>query len=68
LTNAVEKDNNDGRRSTQNFRNIVADELPYYFTIEDAFHMGHHKNLIDRPIGIWDGPFDGTYWKDGKTP
>ncbi|MCP4753520.1 MAG: ABC transporter substrate-binding protein [Proteobacteria bacterium] len=50
------------------FQRIVADDLPYYFTIEDTFHTAYHKDLMDTPIGIWGGPWDQAYWKDGKTP
>jgi peptide/nickel transport system substrate-binding protein len=65
---AVEKDLKKRKALYAEFQKIVADDLPYYFTIEDQFHAAYHKNLRDIPIGIWGGPWDGVYWADGKTP
>jgi peptide/nickel transport system substrate-binding protein len=64
----VEKDENKRKALYAKFQKIIADELPYYYTIEDAFNTGYHKDLMDRPLGIWQVPYDGAYWKNGRTP
>lgn len=64
----TEKDENKRKALYAEFQKIITDELPYYYTIEDAFHMGYHKDLMDKPVGIWGGPWDGAYWKNGKNP
>jgi peptide/nickel transport system substrate-binding protein len=65
---AAEKDFKKRKALYAEFQKIVADDLPYYFTIEDQFQTAYHKNLRDMPIGIWGGPWDGANWVDGKTP
>jgi len=65
---AVENDPRKRKALYVQFQKIVNDELPYIFTIEDAFLAAFHKDLLNTPIGIWGGPWDEVYWRDGKTP
>lgn len=69
---AVEKDPAKRKALYAKFQKIVTEDLPYYMTVEDAFHAGTHKDLLNTPIGIWGSwgmaPFDGAYWKEGRTP
>ena len=65
------KDLNQRQALYSDFLKIVMDELPLYFTIEDQTFGAYHQDLRDLPNEhfIWAMyPFDGVYWKDGKTP
>ena len=47
------------------------DDLPLYFTIEDQYNGGYHKDLRGLPNEkcIWVMyPLDEVYWKDGRAP
>jgi peptide/nickel transport system substrate-binding protein len=67
---AVENDMNKRKALYAEFQKIVAEDVPFYFTIEDAFHSAFNKELMDYPTGIWGamGTLDGMYWKNGKAP
>ncbi len=69
---AVENDPAKRKALYAKFQKIINEDLPYYNTIEDNFHVGRHKDLRGYPTGIWGGfgiyPLDGVYWKDGRTP
>jgi peptide/nickel transport system substrate-binding protein len=67
---AVEKDMNKRKALYAEFQEIVAEEMPVYFTIEDGFHTALNKELMDNPTGIFGsmGTLDRMYWKNGKAP
>ena len=67
---AVENDMNKRKALYAEFQKIVAEEMPVYFTIEDAFHTASNIELMNTPTGIWGGmgTLDGVYWKNGKAP
>jgi len=67
---AVESDMNKRKALYAEFQKIVAEEIPVYFTIEDAFHTASNAELMNTPTGIWGamGTLDGVYWKNGKAP
>ena len=51
------------------FQQIISDELPYYFIVEDVFYEAYHKDLVNTPSDTFSGgPWDAAYWKDGKAP
>ncbi len=66
----VETDMNKRKLLYAEFQRIVAEEIPVYFTIEDAFHTAFNKELMDFPTGIFGsiGTLDRIYWKNGKAP
>jgi len=67
---AVENDINKRKALYAEFQKIVAEDLPVYFTVEDAFHTAFNKDLMGIPTGIWGslGTSDSMYWKNGKAP
>jgi len=66
----VEKNLNKRKALYAKFQKIVAEDLPLYFTVEDAFHTARNRELLNAPDGIFGSltSQDGIYWKNGKAP
>ena len=52
------------------FQKIATDDLPLYFTHQQALFTIHHRDLRNVGTGIWGllSPLDNVYWKAGHEP
>jgi len=65
---AVENDVNKRKAIYAEFQKIVAEDLPVYFTVEDAFYIGFNKELMNIKFGIFGPHYEQMYWKNGQAP
>ncbi len=65
---AVERDIEKRKALYAEFQKIIAEDLPLYFTIEDVFHYGFNKELMNIGWEIWGPGYESMYWKNGQAP